>query len=78
MIAVWELTKRYGQTPALDRLLHQIPRGSVFGVLGSNGAGKTTLFRLIMGFVFADQGTVQWAELSILHTLQEASRTPID
>jgi ABC-2 type transport system ATP-binding protein len=62
MIAIWELTKRYGQTVALDHLVLQIPRGSVFGLLGSNGAGKTTLLRLIMGFVFADQGTIQSGE----------------
>lgn len=62
MISIWELTKRYGQTLALDHLSLPIPRGSVFGLLGSNGAGKTTLLRLIMGFVFADQGTIKWAE----------------
>ena len=62
MIAIWELTKRYGQTVALDHLSLQVPRGSVFGLLGSNGAGKTTILRLIIGFVFADQGTINWSE----------------
>jgi ABC-2 type transport system ATP-binding protein len=62
MIAVCELTKRYNHTLALDRLSLQVPRGSVFGLLGSNGAGKTTFLRLVMGFVFAEQGTIQWAE----------------
>jgi ABC-2 type transport system ATP-binding protein len=60
LITVQELTKRYGQTLALDGLSLQVPRGSVFGLLGSNGAGKTTFLRLIMGFVFPNQGTIEW------------------
>ena len=60
MITVKELSKRYGQTLALDGLSLQVPRGSVFGLLGSNGAGKTTFVRLVMGFVFPDRGAIEW------------------
>jgi ABC-2 type transport system ATP-binding protein len=60
LITVKDLTKRYSQTLALDGLSLQVPRGSVFGLLGSNGAGKTTFLRLLMGFVFPDRGTVEW------------------
>jgi ABC-2 type transport system ATP-binding protein len=60
LIAVRELSKRYGQTLALDHLSLQVPQGSVFGLLGSNGAGKTTFLRLVMGFVFPDQGVIEW------------------
>jgi ABC-2 type transport system ATP-binding protein len=63
MICVTDLTKRYGETLALDRLTLEIPGGSVFGLLGPNGAGKTTLLRLIMGFAFPDSGQVDRAEL---------------
>jgi ABC-2 type transport system ATP-binding protein len=58
MIHVQDLTKRYGSTLALDRLSLDVPAGAVFGLLGPNGAGKTTLLRLIMGFVFAQDGQV--------------------
>jgi ABC-2 type transport system ATP-binding protein len=43
------LTKRYGDTVALDRLDLAIAPGEVYGYLGPNGAGKTTTIRLLLG-----------------------------
>jgi len=43
------LTKRYGDTLALDRLDLAIAPGEVYGYLGPNGAGKTTTIRLLLG-----------------------------
>jgi ABC-2 type transport system ATP-binding protein len=48
-IRTWELSKRYGETLALDRLELTIPEGEVYGYLGPNGAGKTTTIRLLLG-----------------------------
>jgi ABC-2 type transport system ATP-binding protein len=48
-IQTWELSKRYGETLALDRLGLTIPEGEVYGYLGPNGAGKTTTIRLLLG-----------------------------
>jgi ABC-2 type transport system ATP-binding protein len=42
------LTKRYGDTTALDRLDLEVAQGEVFGFLGPNGAGKTTTIRLLL------------------------------
>ena len=67
MIHVTDLTKRYGPTTALDRLSLEVPAGAVFGLLGPNGAGKTTLLRLIMGFVFPDDGQIDRGGLSPSH-----------
>lgn len=64
MIRVTELTKRYGAILALDRLSLDVPAGSVLGLLGPNGAGKTTFLRLVMGFVFADGGSIDRGALS--------------
>ncbi len=44
-----ELTKRYGDTLALDRLELTVEPGEVYGYLGPNGAGKTTTIRLLLG-----------------------------
>jgi ABC-2 type transport system ATP-binding protein len=44
-----ELTKRYGDTLALDRLELVVEAGEVYGYLGPNGAGKTTTIRLLLG-----------------------------
>ncbi|HZQ35983.1 MAG TPA: ATP-binding cassette domain-containing protein, partial [Dehalococcoidia bacterium] len=43
------LTKRYGQTLAVDGLSLRVPPGEVYGFLGPNGAGKTTTIRMLLG-----------------------------
>jgi len=43
------LTKRYGDTLALDALDLTVAEGEVYGYLGPNGAGKTTTIRLLLG-----------------------------
>ena len=43
------LSKRYGDTLALDRLDLAVAPGEVYGFLGPNGAGKTTTIRLLLG-----------------------------
>ncbi|HSZ12596.1 MAG TPA: ABC transporter ATP-binding protein [Solirubrobacteraceae bacterium] len=43
------LSKRYGDTLALDGLDLAVRRGEVYGYLGPNGAGKTTTIRLLLG-----------------------------
>ncbi|HEY8543893.1 MAG TPA: ATP-binding cassette domain-containing protein [Acidimicrobiales bacterium] len=57
MIEVRELTKRYGATPAVDRLTFSLPAGQVTGFLGPNGAGKSTTLRLILGLATPTSGT---------------------
>jgi ABC-2 type transport system ATP-binding protein len=50
------LTKRFGQTVALDSLTLEVPAGEVIGYLGPNGAGKTTTIRLLLGLIRASAG----------------------
>ncbi len=52
------LTKRYGETLAVDDLELSIPEGVVYGFLGPNGAGKTTTMRLLTSLVRPSSGTV--------------------
>ncbi len=49
MIEVRELSKRFRDTVAVDRLSFDVRPGVVTGFLGPNGAGKTTTMRLILG-----------------------------
>ena len=44
-----QLTKRYGNTLAVDRLSIAVRKGECFGLLGNNGAGKTTTFKMLTG-----------------------------
>ncbi|MGB9113575.1 MAG: ABC transporter ATP-binding protein [Acidimicrobiales bacterium] len=52
------LTKKFGDTIAVDEVELLVPRGSAFGYLGPNGAGKTTLIRTLLGLTRADVGTM--------------------
>jgi len=49
VIATEGLTKRYGDTLALDSLDLSVAQGEVYGYLGPNGSGKTTTIRLLLG-----------------------------
>jgi ABC-2 type transport system ATP-binding protein len=52
------LTKRFGETVAVNGVELLIPRGCAFGYLGPNGAGKTTLIRVLLGLTHADAGSM--------------------
>jgi ABC-2 type transport system ATP-binding protein len=52
------LTKRFGDTVAVNGVQLLVPRGCAFGYLGPNGAGKTTLIRVLLGLTRADAGTM--------------------
>jgi ABC-2 type transport system ATP-binding protein len=58
MIEARGLTKRYGDTLAVDDLSFTVERGKITGFLGPNGAGKTTTMRLILGLDHPTGGTV--------------------
>lgn len=58
MIEVREVTKRYGNTVAVDRLSFTVRPGIVTGFLGPNGAGKSTTMRMILGLDHPTSGSV--------------------
>jgi ABC-2 type transport system ATP-binding protein len=54
------LTKRFfqrGEVVAVDHLNLEVEEGEIFGFLGPNGAGKTTTIKMLLGLIFADEGT---------------------
>ncbi len=53
------LSKRYGDTVALDELALAVEEGEVYGYLGPNGAGKTTTIRLLLGLHRPSAGTAE-------------------
>ena len=53
------VTKRYGDTRAVDGLTFDVPAGQMFGLIGPDGAGKTTSIRLLCGLLHADAGTIR-------------------
>ena len=60
MLSLRGLSRRYGQTVALDSLSLDVPSGEVVGFVGPNGAGKTTAMRIALGVLEQDAGEVLW------------------
>ena len=57
-IRVVGVTKRFGETVAVDNLSLDIGRGELFCLLGGSGCGKTTLLRMLAGFESPTQGRI--------------------
>lgn len=61
MIEVDELSKRFDETLAVDRLSLSVAPGEIVGLVGANGAGKTTFLRMLAGILPPDSGRVHHA-----------------
>ena len=57
VISVRDLTKRFGNFIAVDRISFDVHRGEIFGFLGANGAGKTTAMRMLCGLSYPTTGS---------------------
>ena len=59
MLKVSHISKSYGSIKAINDLSFEVKEGEIFGLLGVNGAGKTTTFRMIVGLLEPDEGTIK-------------------
>ncbi len=57
-ISVKNISKRFGQTQAVNDVSFDVQPGEIFGLLGPNGAGKTTTIRIILDIFKPDKGSV--------------------
>lgn len=57
-ISFEQVSVRFGNTVALDRVSFAVAAGQKIAIIGANGAGKSTLLRALLGLVFVDAGTV--------------------
>lgn len=64
-IEVDSVTKRFGETVAVDNVSFSVRKGELFGLLGPNGAGKTTLTSMINGMLNPTSGTIKVAGYDI-------------
>jgi ribosome-dependent ATPase len=55
-IEAHHLTKRFGDFTAVDDVSFTIPKGEIFGFVGSNGCGKTTTMKMLTGLLHPTQG----------------------
>src|SRR5215510_4493578 len=60
ILSVSSLSKNYSYIRALNNVSFEVPKGSVFGILGPNGSGKTTLLGIIMDIIRPNNGDFFW------------------
>ena len=60
------LTKRFGETTAVEDVSFDVPAGSFFSILGPSGCGKTTIMRMIAGFLAPSSGDILIRGRSVL------------
>ena len=74
VISVRELSKRFGNFTAVDRISFDVYRGEIFGFLGANGAGKTTAMRMLCGLSYPTSGRGSVAGYDIMHEGEQIKR----
>jgi ABC-2 type transport system ATP-binding protein len=58
-IEVCEVSKRYGDVPAVNAVTFDVAPGSICALLGGNGAGKTTLLSMLLGLLLPSSGQIR-------------------
>jgi ABC-2 type transport system ATP-binding protein len=74
MIAVENLSKKFGELQAVDRISFTVSQGELFGFLGPNGAGKTTTIGMVSGLLRPDEGTVRIENYNLWESPRAAKR----
>jgi ABC-2 type transport system ATP-binding protein len=74
MIAAENLSKKFGELQAVDRVSFTVSRGELFGLLGPNGAGKTTTISMVSGLLRPDEGTVHIENYNLWQSPRVAKR----
>jgi ABC-2 type transport system ATP-binding protein len=59
VIELIEVSKRFKETVALEKITVDFEEGKIHGIIGRNGSGKTVMFKIICGFIEADEGSVK-------------------
>jgi len=65
VIIVKDLTKRFGDFIAVDKITFDVNKGEIFGFLGANGAGKTTAMRMLCGLLLPTSGLASVARFDV-------------
>jgi len=74
VIRTEELTKKYGDFTALDRLSITLDRGQILGLIGPNGAGKTTAIKILVGLARPTSGRATIAGADCLRESRRIKR----
>jgi ABC-2 type transport system ATP-binding protein len=74
VVRIENLTHRYNERTALERVSFEVQAGEVFGLLGPNGGGKTTLFRILSTQLAPQQGTARVFGFDVVREAREVRR----
>lgn len=74
IVEIRQLTKRFGDFTAVDRVSFDIQPGETVGLLGPNGAGKTTIFQMLLGVVTPTEGSIHMFGLDLIKHREEILR----
>lgn len=74
-LALTDLTRKFGEFTAVDKLTFTVPRGSIFGFLGPNGSGKSTCMRMLCGLLQPTSGTARVNGFDIQHDPESVKRS---
>jgi drug efflux transport system ATP-binding protein len=73
-IVVRDLTRRFGDFTAVERVSFDVRRGEIFGFLGSNGAGKSTTIRMLCGLLKPTSGTATVSGIDVTRDPEAVKR----
>src|SRR6201986_261143 len=78
LLAVENLTMRFGGLIAVNDLSFQVGRGDITALIGPNGAGKTTVFNCVTGFYKPTEGRLALAKEGVAASahVEALTRTP--
>lgn len=74
VIKTKDLTKRFGDFVAVDKITFDVHKGEIFGFLGANGAGKTTAMRMLCGLSRPSSGEATVAGIDVYHHPEEIKK----
>src|SRR3989449_3128810 len=74
VVETTELTKKYGDFVALDRLTLSVERGQILGFVGPNGAGKTTTIKILVGLARPTSGSARIAGVDCVSQARKIKR----
>ena len=68
-VVVKDVSKRFGETRALDSISFEAMNGELYGLVGPDGGGKTTLFRILTTLIVPDSGTATVLGLDVVRDM---------